>query len=81
LHLARESAKKVCGLGGFARRREDCSVILLEEVDPHRDVVGVAQFAGDLKVGTEKRRRQLGYQLLGRVSLFIEAASEVAIET
>jgi hypothetical protein len=31
-------------------------------------------------VGTQKRGGQLGYQLFGRVSLFIEAAFEIAIE-
>jgi hypothetical protein len=55
LHFARERAKKVCCLGGFACGGEDCSVILLEERNSGGNVLGVAQFAGDPEVGTEKR--------------------------
>jgi hypothetical protein len=42
LDFAGERAKKVCGLRGFAGRREDRSIILLEERNPRRDVLGVA---------------------------------------
>jgi hypothetical protein len=70
----------MCSLGGFACRGEDCSVVLLEERNPRSDVVGVAEFAGDPKAGTEKCGGQLGYKLFRGVGLFIEAAFEIAIK-
>jgi hypothetical protein len=55
LHFARERPKKVCGLRGFARRREDGSIILLEESEPMADIFGVAKFSPYSKMSAEKR--------------------------
>ena len=80
LDFARERAKKVCSLRGFARRREDCAVVLFEEPDPIGDVAGVPKLALDPEVSTEECCREFRDQLLGSVRIRAKAVLEIAIE-
>ena len=67
-------------LAGFARRREDCAVVLFEEPDPIGDVSRVPKLALDPKMGAEECCREFGDQLLGCIGLGAKAVLEIAVE-
>src|SRR5688572_57210 len=59
----RECPEIVSRLGRLGCGRENSPVIVFQQLNPVADIPSVAQFSCDPKVGTEKRRSQLGYQL------------------
>jgi hypothetical protein len=78
--VLRKCSEEFSRLASFARRREDCAVVLLEEGDPIGDITRVSKLALNPQVSAEERCREFGDQLLGCIGLGAEAVLEIAVE-
>lgn len=71
----RQALEERAGFGRPGRSGKDCFRIVFQQLQPVRQILGMirAQLRGDLKLGAQERRADLGHQLLGGIGGIAEA--------
>jgi hypothetical protein len=77
----RQAAQIVRGGLGLAARREERTLVSLQEANPGLDVARVAQIAVNRELGAKEGCAQLGNQFLRRIGTLAETVAQIAVKT